>query len=75
MAFFKKLRDRMFKSSSKLEEGLEAIVDDGGEIDADGAEPAGDIPDAAPQPAPPPRRRHRRPHPPQPRRPNKSRDC
>ena len=53
MAFFKKLRDRMFKSSSKLEEGLEAIVDDGGEIDADGAEPAGDIPDAAPQPAPP----------------------
>ncbi len=31
MAFFSKLKDRLFKSSSKLEEGLEAIVDDGGE--------------------------------------------
>ncbi|MEM6372373.1 MAG: signal recognition particle receptor subunit alpha, partial [Pseudomonadota bacterium] len=30
MAFFKKLKDRLFKSSSKLDEGLEAIVDDGG---------------------------------------------
>ena len=29
MAFFKKLRERMFKSSSKLEEGLTAIVEDG----------------------------------------------
>ncbi|MWD28728.1 signal recognition particle-docking protein FtsY [Aquicoccus sp. SCR17] len=31
MAFFKKLKDRLFKSSSKLDEGLEAIVSDGGE--------------------------------------------
>ncbi|WP_424944340.1 signal recognition particle-docking protein FtsY [Aliiroseovarius crassostreae] len=31
MAFFSKLKDRLFKSSSKLEEGLEAIVDEGGE--------------------------------------------
>ncbi|MGM9401558.1 signal recognition particle-docking protein FtsY [Aliiroseovarius sp. KMU-71] len=31
MAFFSKLKDRLFKSSSKLEEGLEAIVEDGGE--------------------------------------------
>ncbi|MEM8538637.1 MAG: signaling recognition particle receptor family protein, partial [Pseudomonadota bacterium] len=30
MAFFKKLKDRLFKSSSKLDEGLEAIVEDGG---------------------------------------------
>jgi fused signal recognition particle receptor len=30
MAFFKKLKDRLFKSSSKLEEGLDAIVEDGG---------------------------------------------
>lgn len=30
MSFFKKLKNRMFKSSSKLEEGLEAIVEDGG---------------------------------------------
>lgn len=31
MSFFGKLKDRLFKSSSKLEEGLEAIVADGGE--------------------------------------------
>ena len=31
MAFFKKLKERMFKSSSKLDEGLDAIVEDGGE--------------------------------------------
>lgn len=30
MAFFKKLKDRLFKSSSKIEEGLDAIVGDGG---------------------------------------------
>ncbi|MEM6941578.1 MAG: signal recognition particle-docking protein FtsY [Pseudomonadota bacterium] len=33
MAFFKKLKDRLFKSSSKIDEGLEAIVSDGGEAD------------------------------------------
>ncbi|KEJ90017.1 signal recognition particle-docking protein FtsY [Sulfitobacter donghicola] len=33
MAFFKKLKDRMFKSSSKIDEGLEAIVSDGGEVE------------------------------------------
>ena len=30
MAFFKKLKDRLFKSSSKIDEGLGAIVNDGG---------------------------------------------
>ncbi|MBO9398305.1 signal recognition particle-docking protein FtsY [Shimia sp. R9_2] len=35
MAFFSKLKDRLFKSSSKLEEGLEAIVEDGGELEAE----------------------------------------
>ena len=30
MAFFKKLKDRLFKSSSKIEDGLDAIVGDGG---------------------------------------------
>ena len=30
MAFFSKLKDRLFKSSSKLDEGLDAIVEDGG---------------------------------------------
>ena len=33
MAFFRKLKDRLFKSSSKLEEGLDAIVEDGGEAE------------------------------------------
>ncbi|MEM1385865.1 MAG: signal recognition particle-docking protein FtsY, partial [Pseudomonadota bacterium] len=31
MSFFKKLKDRMFKSSSKLEEGLDSIVSEGAE--------------------------------------------
>ena len=30
MAFFKKLKDRLFKSSSKLDEGLDAIIEEGG---------------------------------------------
>ncbi|MEM9967777.1 MAG: signal recognition particle-docking protein FtsY [Pseudomonadota bacterium] len=30
MAFFSKLKERLFKSSSKIDEGLEAIVKDGG---------------------------------------------
>ncbi len=34
MAFFKKLKDKLFKSSSKLEEGLDAIVADGGSVEA-----------------------------------------
>jgi fused signal recognition particle receptor len=29
MSFFSKLKDRMFKSSSKLDEGLDAIIEDG----------------------------------------------
>ncbi|MEM8578607.1 MAG: signal recognition particle-docking protein FtsY [Pseudomonadota bacterium] len=44
MAFFKKLKDRLFKSSSKLDEGLGALVEDGGEVDA---------PQAPPEQAPP----------------------
>lgn len=35
MAFFKKLKERLFKSSSKIEEGLDAIVEDGGEADVE----------------------------------------
>ncbi len=35
MAFFKKLKDRLFKSSSKIDEGLEAIVGDGGALESD----------------------------------------
>jgi fused signal recognition particle receptor len=29
MSFFRKLKDRMFKSSSKLDEGLDAIIEEG----------------------------------------------
>ncbi len=48
MAFFTKLKDRLLRSSSKIEEGLDAIVAEGGE-----AETASDVPDPAP-PAPGP---------------------
>jgi len=34
MSFFKKLRDRLTKSSSKLDQGLEEIVEEGGETDS-----------------------------------------
>ena len=33
MGFFKKLKKRLFKSSSKIDEGLDAIVEDGGEAE------------------------------------------
>ena len=47
MAFFSKLKDRLFKSSSKLEEGLEAIVAEGGPD-----LPGQDVPQDAPADAP-----------------------
>ncbi|MGY3439441.1 MULTISPECIES: signal recognition particle-docking protein FtsY [unclassified Marinovum] len=51
MSFFGKLKDKLFKSSSKLDEGLEAIVEDGGELSA--ADP--DVtPEITPDPAPAP---------------------
>lgn len=34
MAFFKKLKTKLFKSSSKIDAGLEAIVEDGGAVQA-----------------------------------------
>lgn len=54
MAIFKKLKDRLFKSSTKIEEGLEAIVDEGAEAPEAPAEPAGDTTSepATPEPAP-----------------------
>jgi fused signal recognition particle receptor len=48
MSFFRKMKDRMFKSSSKLDEGLDAIVSAG----AEGAAEMPDTPDAAEAPAP-----------------------
>ncbi|MEC3861958.1 signal recognition particle-docking protein FtsY [Mesobacterium sp. TK19101] len=51
MSFFGKLKTRLFKSSSKLEEGLEAIVEEGGEetaADPEVLEAApGGVPEAA----------------------------
>jgi fused signal recognition particle receptor len=44
MSFFKKLKDRMFKSSSKLDEGLDALVEEAVETDVQ----------VAPAPAPTP---------------------
>lgn len=46
MAFFKKLKDRLFRSSSKLEEGLDAIVEDGGVQEAE-TEVDANVPDVA----------------------------
>ena len=34
MAFFEKLKDRLFKSSSRLDKGLDAILDDGAETES-----------------------------------------
>ena len=44
MAFLSKLRDRLFKSSSRIEEGIDAIVAEGGAAD----------PEVPPDPTPPP---------------------
>ncbi|ATI41450.1 signal recognition particle-docking protein FtsY [Pacificitalea manganoxidans] len=60
MAFFTKLKDRLFKTSSKLEEGLDAIVADGGDQpgetppQAPPEAPAPKAPPEAPQPDAPP---------------------
>ncbi|MEL6609592.1 MAG: signal recognition particle-docking protein FtsY [Pseudomonadota bacterium] len=52
MSFFGKMRDRLFKSSSKLDAGLEAIVEDGGSVDAQ-SDAAPEVSDAVkPQSAP-----------------------
>jgi fused signal recognition particle receptor len=52
MAFFSKLKERLFKSSSKIEEGLDAIVAEGGV--ADSPEPREVPPAPEPTPAPEP---------------------
>ena len=51
MAFFSKLKDKLFKSSSRLEQGLDAIVEDGGE---ETTSPDPIIPEPEPQPEPVP---------------------
>lgn len=52
MAFFSKLKDRLFKSSSKLEEGLDAIVADGGVEETVSAAPEVIKPQESPAPSP-----------------------
>ncbi|APX89308.1 signal recognition particle-docking protein FtsY [Brevirhabdus pacifica] len=57
MSFFKKLKDRMLKSSSRLEAGLDAIVEEGQEpsgAEVPQAPDAAPPSDAAPAPAPVP---------------------
>ncbi|NVO54834.1 signal recognition particle-docking protein FtsY [Rhodobacteraceae bacterium B1Z28] len=51
MAFFSKLKDKLFKSSSRLEQGLEAIVEDGGE-ETPTPDPVIPEPEPEPQPVP-----------------------
>ena len=48
MSFFNKLKNRMFKSSSKLEQGLDEIIEDGGEEELvnDVAEVKAQLPEA-----------------------------
>ncbi|MFQ1699744.1 signal recognition particle-docking protein FtsY [Loktanella agnita] len=53
MAFFTKLKERMFKSSSKIDEGLDAIVSDGGEEDNIAAQPEAEVPDQVRDDVPP----------------------
>jgi fused signal recognition particle receptor len=56
MSFFRKLKDRMFKSSSRLDEGLDAIIEEGAEESGEEAlsEHREDrVIDTAPDPAPP----------------------
>ena len=52
MAFFKKLKDKLFKSSSRIEDGLDAIIEDGGTAEPDLPEPP--QPDPAPDTTPGP---------------------
>jgi len=62
MAFFTKLKERLFKSSSKIEDGLDAIIEDGGEEEVLAApeprpepEPRREpVPEPEPEPAPEP---------------------
>ncbi len=54
MSLFGKLKNRLFKSSQKLEEGLDAIVADGGTAEPEQPEPETPGPDTTPEPAPRP---------------------
>ena len=51
MSFFKKLKDRMLRSSSKIDEGLDAIIEEGAAAPESEA-PAAHVPEVAPEPEP-----------------------
>ncbi|MEM6664018.1 MAG: signal recognition particle-docking protein FtsY [Pseudomonadota bacterium] len=46
MSFFKKMKERLFKSSSKLDEGLNALVEDGDEVEEAAPPPRMEAPKA-----------------------------
>ncbi len=63
MSFFKKLKDRMFNSASKIDEGLGAIIDEGANAPQTATDPAppsptehapDPVPDSVPDPVPAP---------------------
>ncbi|WP_135501793.1 signal recognition particle-docking protein FtsY [Roseovarius aestuariivivens] len=54
MSFFRKLKDKLTRSSSKLEEGLDAIVEEGGEEEDVAALEPDPTPDPPPAPDPQP---------------------
>ena len=66
MSFFKKMKERLFKSSSKLDEGLDALVEQGEDVAVEPAPAPMPTPPApaAPAPAPEPVAEH--PAPPEP---------
>ena len=53
MSFFRKLKDRLLKSSSKIDEGVEALLDEGDVVEETPA-PQPPAPTAAPEPKPEP---------------------
>ena len=54
MSFFKKLKDRLTRSSSKLDQGLDAIVEEGAEPLPEAAPPPAAAPAPIPSPVPDP---------------------
>jgi len=50
VSFFNKLKSKLFKSSSKLDEGIDAIVEDGGEVAEAEAEPQPPVEEVASTP-------------------------
>lgn len=53
MSFFRKLKERMFRSSDKIGEGLEALVAEGAEDPKDPPRELPDAPPEVPEPSPP----------------------